>query len=206
MDRAETFGAMPPWPGPASPAPASRAPATRSPATRSRDERPLGGPALVVDEAGIDGARSRTGDELLETRFGPVPFDPDRQIRFRGGLPGFPAVEWFQLDPIPGLTSELMILQAIDARNVGFITMPLPDDVPVLRDADLAEVSRMLEIAPGERLILAIVTLASGGDGVEKYLNLRAPLFIDTRRKVGAQVVLADPRYPLRYRFGTSGG
>jgi flagellar assembly factor FliW len=176
MDRVETFGAMPPRP-----APASRAP----------------------DDGCVDEAASRTGDQLLETRFGPLPLDPDRQIRFRGGLPGFPAVEWFQLDPIPGLTSELMMLQAIDAPNVGFITMPLPDEIPVLRDADLADVSRMLEIAPGERLILAIVTLASGRDGIEKYLNLRAPLFIDTRRKVGAQVVLGDSSYPLRYRFET---
>jgi flagellar assembly factor FliW len=195
MDRVETFGAMPPCPGPAG---------------RAADERPLGGSAPMVDDAGMDGAGmdglgSRPGDASLETRFGTVPFDPDRQIRFRGGLPGFPAVEWFQLDPIPGLTSELMILQAIDAPNVGFITMPLPDEVPVLLDADLADVSRMLEIAPGERLILAIVTLASGRDGIEKYLNLRAPLFIDTRRKVGAQVVLGNPAYPLRYRFETSG-
>ena len=51
--------------------------------------------------------------------------------------------------------------------------------------------------------LLAIVTLASGHSGIEKFLNLRAPLFIDARRKLGAQVVLADANYPLRYRLET---
>jgi flagellar assembly factor FliW len=139
--------------------------------------------------------------EVIETRFGPVPYDPDRQIRFRGGLPGFPTIEWFQLDPIPGVESDLLILQAVDAEGIGFITLPLPEDASVLRQEDITEVSRMLDIAAGELMILTIVTLATGHSGIEKFLNLRAPLFVDARRKLGAQVVLADAHYPLRYRL-----
>lgn len=142
-----------------------------------------------------------SSEGVLQTRFGPVPLDPDRQIRFRGGLPGFPTIEWFQLDPIPGIESELLILQAVEAPGIGFITLPLPEENPVLRQDDLAEVSKMLDIAPGELMILATVTLARGHYGMEKFLNLRAPLFIDARRKLGAQVVLADADYPLRYRL-----
>ncbi len=170
----------------------ARTPAA-TPGTRGeRDQSPS---AEAFDGAGPAGLGT------LETRFGPVPLDPDRQFRFRGGLPGFPAVEWFQLDPIPGLESDLLILQSVDAPGVGFITLPLPEDIPLLRQADLADITKMLAIAPGELMVLAIVTLAASGNGIEKYLNLRAPLFIDVRRKVGAQVVLADARYPLRYRL-----
>lgn len=140
----------------------------------------------------------------LATRFGPVPLDPGRQIRFRGGLPGFPSVETFQLEPLPGLESELMLLQAVDAPDIGFITLPLPLDMPVLRPNDIAEVARMLDIEAGELMILAIVTLASGASGFEAFLNLRAPVFIDVRRKVGAQVVLGDPSYPLRHRLAAA--
>lgn len=140
-----------------------------------------------------------SGDEL-QTRFGAVPRDPDREIRFRGGLPGFPRLERFQLDPIPGVASELMILQAIESAEVGFITMPLSAEVPVIREADIAEVAKMLDIEPGELLILATVALVPTPAGVEKHINLRAPLFIDFRRKIGAQVVLANAEYPLRYR------
>ena len=144
------------------------------------------------------------GNDTLATRFGPVLLDEDRQIRFRGGLPGFPNIELFQLEPLPGLESELMLLQAVDAPDVGFITMPLPMDMPVLRPGDIADVARMLDIAPGELLILAIVTLAAGTTGLEAFLNLRAPLFVDVRRKAGAQVVLGDPSYPLRHRLAAA--
>jgi flagellar assembly factor FliW len=143
-------------------------------------------------------------DGVLATRFGPVPLDPDRQVRFRGGLPGFPSIERFQLEPLPGLESELMLLQAIEAPEIGFITLPLPIDMPVLRATDVADVARLLDIEPGELMILAIVTLAQGAAGVETSLNLRAPLFIDVRRRVGAQVVLGDPSYPLRHRINTT--
>lgn len=156
-------------------------------------EPPVGNPNRV-DAAG----------GTLTTRFGPVPFDEDRQIRFRGGLPGFPSVETFQLEPLPGLESELMLLQAVEAPEVGFITLPLPLDMPVLRPSDIADVARMLDIEAGELMILAIVTLVSGASGIETYLNLRAPLFIDVRRKVGAQVVLGDPSYPLRHRLAAT--
>jgi flagellar assembly factor FliW len=140
----------------------------------------------------------------IATRFGPVPLDPDRQIRFRGGLPGFPTVETFQLEPLPGLESELMLMQAVDAPDIGFITLPLPEDMPVLHQGDIRDVSRMLDIEAGELMILAIVTLAAGKAGMDAFLNLRAPLFIDVRRKVGAQVVLGNPSYPLRHRLAAA--
>ncbi len=148
-----------------------------------------------------DASPSQASTDELQTRFGVLPLDPDRQIRFRGGLPGFPQIERFQLDPLPGIETELLLLQAIDTASVGFITLPLPEDLDVLSPDDVASVGRMLDIEPGELMVLAIVTLAESKGGVDKYLNLRAPLFIDARRKVGAQVVLANPSYPMRYRL-----
>jgi flagellar assembly factor FliW len=144
---------------------------------------------------------SQISADELQTRFGPLPLDPDRQIRFRGGLPGFPQIERFQLEPLPGVETELLLLQAVDSEGVGFITLPLPDDLGVPSPDDVTSVGRMLDIEPGELMVLAIVTLAESGQGVDKFLNLRAPLFIDARRKVGAQVVLANPSYPMRYRL-----
>jgi len=163
-------------------------------------ERHQPGHATPVGSVPLAGGSAPVPGDHLETRFGPVLRDPDREIRFRGGLPGFPKIERFQLDPIPGIASELLILQAVEAVEIGFITMPLADDVPVIRAADLAEVARMLDIAQGELLVLAIVTLVPTPAGVEKHVNLRAPLFVDVRRRIGAQVVLANADYPLRHR------
>ena len=172
------------------------------------NDRGAGSPSQISQDqvgqgdvpAGEASTCAASADEL-QTRFGPLPLDPDRQIRFRGGLPGFPQVERFQLDPLPGIETELLLLQAIDTASVGFITLPLPEDLDVLSPDDVAAVGRMLDIEPGELMVLAIVTLAESKGGVDKYLNLRAPLFIDARRKVGAQVVLANPSYPMRHRL-----
>lgn len=137
--------------------------------------------------------------DVLATRFGPVPLDSGRQFRFRGGLPGFPEAEHFQLDPIPDLDSDFMLLQAVGVPDTGFIVVVLPDDVPVIRRQDIDDVRAMLDIACGELMVLAVVTLVPTENGVEKVVNLRAPLFVDVRRKVGAQVVLSNPAYPLRH-------
>lgn len=159
---------------------------------------------MVVAALQTDGAPCRTDPaaaEILATRFGPVALDADRQYRFRGGLPGFPEAERFQLDPIPEVDSDFMLLQAVDAPEVGFVVVALPDDVPVLRPDDIDHVRAMLDIDSGELTILAVVTFVQTDGSLEKFVNLRAPLFVDVRRKVGAQVVLANPAYPLRYRL-----
>ena len=152
-----------------------------------------------LDETGAAASPRPEAVDTLATRFGPVPLDPGRQIRFRGGLPGFPEAEHFQLDPIPDLASDFMLLQAIGLPDIGFIVVVLPDDVPVIRRQDIEDVRAMLDIGLGELMVLAVVTLVRTGDGIDKVVNLRAPLFVDARRKLGAQVVLANPAYPLRH-------
>ncbi len=162
---------------------------------------------MIMTEPKNDGVTPAPQPEpagALDTRFGPVPLDPDRQIRFRGGLPGFPEVEHFQLDPIPDLASDFMLLQAVGVADIGFIVVILPDDVPVIRRQDIEDVRAMLDIEAGELMVLAVVTLVRTRNGIDKVVNLRAPLFVDARRKVGAQVVLANPAYPLRHPLVSS--
>lgn len=165
---------------------------------------------MDIAEAGLASAHPADGEgnvvlataaDRLDTRFGPVPLDPAHQIRFRGGLPGFPQVELFQRAAIPGVDAELVILQAIEAPAVCFVAMPLPVDMSVIHKHDIESVRGMLSIDSSDLAILAIVSMVETPSGIEKFINLRAPLFIDMRRKVGAQVVLASPAYPLRHRL-----
>lgn len=151
------------------------------------------GPSAVL----AHGPEHATSD-ALSTRFGPVRLDPERQLRFRGGLPGFPSIEVFQLAPLPGVAGDLQLLQAVDAQTVGFITLRIPTDNSIISKSDTSSVAQMLEIDDQELVILALVTLSPSEFGVEAFLNLRAPLFIDARRKLGAQVVLGSATYPLR--------
>ena len=45
---------------------------------------------------------------------------------------------------------------------------------------------------------MLVVTLRPCAEGSAATANLRAPLFVDTRRRLGWQVVLRDERYSTR--------
>ena len=141
------------------------------------------------------------GAETVETRFGPIALDPKQQLTFRGGLPGFPYAERLQLSQIPGIESELLLLHGIEPDEPSFVVMPLPQTAPVIADSDVAAVCRSLDIAAGDLLLLAIVTMTMTTQGVKKFANLRAPLFIDVQNRIGAQMVLTNTSYSLRYEL-----
>jgi len=146
-------------------------------------------PAIAFDTGSID------------TRFGSIALGPKQQLTFRGGLPGFPDIERFQLSPIPGVSSDLLLLHDIDTGEPGFVVMPLPSTAPVIADSDIGAVCRTLDIAAGDLLLLAIVTMTATPQGVRKFANLRAPLFVDIQKRKGAQIVLANAAYSLRYEL-----
>ncbi len=115
------------------------------------------------------------------------------------GLPGFPGARGFRLKELPRCEGRFLLLELLLEEPVSLIVMPAePGGVP-LAEADVAEVREALEIAPEDLCLLLVVTLAREADGVQAYVNLRAPVFLDTRRRLAAQVVLPDPGYSLRH-------
>ena len=155
------------------------------------------------DQFAADAGGASAAGEMpaIVTRFGPVTINPENQVTFKGGLPGFPSLETYQLDAIPGVPGDLLLLQALDDADIGFIVMTVPQSAGVIAAAEIGDVCRKLNIAAGDLLLLSVVSLQPGADGkgVRKFANLRAPLFIDVRNRRGAQVVLANPDYPLRF-------
>ena len=134
----------------------------------------------------------------LETRFGPIRLDPERLLSFPAGMPGFPGCHRFQLERMAG--SPLLLLQSMDDGELAFFVMPLPEQPPLIKASDRIATCRLLSLDYGSTDYLAIVTARQSPAGLELHANLRAPLVIDTRRRIGAQVVLADAGYPLRHR------
>jgi len=64
----------------------------------------------------------------------------------------------------------------------------------MISDYDL----KSLEIEDAKSIILlAIVTIHQ--DPFSVSVNLRAPIVINTKRKIGKQIVLEDPLYPIQY-------
>ncbi len=130
---------------------------------------------------------------LRSQRFGDYDVPADRVLAFAEGLIGFPTARRFALLDAPRPESPFRCLVCLDLPELGFVVCdPVrlwPDyaaDVPVLAGS-----------AAGDVAVLAIVTIPH--DAREMTANLMAPLAIDSRTRVGRQVVLDIGRYGTRH-------
>ena len=123
-----------------------------------------------------------------------TPID-DSIICFEEGVIGVPRARRFELLDRPG--SSIRILRCLDIE--GFC-LPVVD--PLLADPEYhpaigSRVAETLELQADEpALLLAVTSLEPDGP----VANLRAPVIVNVRRRVAAQVILEDRRYPLRAR------
>jgi flagellar assembly factor FliW len=123
--------------------------------------------------------------------------DPARLITLPRGMIGFPLQRrYILLDHAPG--SPFHWLQSVDEPGLAFpVASPLHFIADYRPDfpSELSEV--VGEYAP-EDLWLGVVVSFPPGEG-RATLNLKAPLVLNTRSRLGVQLVLDDPALPLRY-------
>lgn len=133
---------------------------------------------------------------LRTTQFGVIDVDPDRIIRFKDGLLGFPERKQFALfhtsiDPV------FYWLQSVDDPALAFVVYPaayVPDYEVPLRADDL-QVLNITE--PADALLMVIVNKV----GPDLTANLLGPLLIGSRSQQGRQLVLSDKRFSTRRRL-----
>ncbi|HEU4402947.1 MAG TPA: flagellar assembly protein FliW [Candidatus Polarisedimenticolia bacterium] len=122
-----------------------------------------------------------------------VPQEVDTTIHFEEGILGVPRARRFLLLEKEG--SPLRLLRCLDIE--GFV-LPVTDPAladPNYRPALDARVTAAIDLEQGDPLlVLAVTTLGAEGPTA----NLRAPVVINVRRRVGAQVILEDHSYSLR--------
>ncbi len=111
------------------------------------------------------------------------------------GLPGFPELRACRLSRLAG---AFALLEAEEPAGPRFVVMPVGEPRAVLGTAAVEEAGAALGTGEADLLFLLIVTLAGGPGGREAFVNLRAPLVVDAVRRTARQLVLADPRLPLR--------
>ncbi len=135
----------------------------------------------------------------IETKFlGEVEINEQEIITFKFGLPGFPKLQNFILLPLDA-DLPLALLQSTEEAEIGFVVA-----YPFAFKKDYAfdisdEDKEDLQIEKEEDVLAySIVTLKESFQ--ESTLNLLAPVVINTRKKLGKQIVLQDSNaYPLRY-------
>jgi flagellar assembly factor FliW len=134
----------------------------------------------------------------IQTRmFGDIDITADDVIVFPAGIPPFNELREYCLlarEEEPGLCC----LQAVRAPDIAFAVLPpaviIGEYEIDLSDADAAEIQ--LERVEDAELF---VILAVHREPSRVTANLRAPLVINRRRRLGKQVILQETEYPRQH-------
>ena len=101
-------------------------------------------------------------------------------------------------------------MQSTEDAGLRFLVMPCDDRRLPLARVDLDAACGALGVQPEEAVFLLVATAqrVAGQDGAEQrqlYVNLRAPVVLDTVRRTAVQHVLASPVYPVRHLLQAAG-
>jgi flagellar assembly factor FliW len=111
-------------------------------------------------------------------------------LQFRDGLPGFPDAHRFRLEPLDP-TGTLFALRSVEQEGLRFLLLAPGTFFPGYAvELDDDTVGRLGLTTADDALVLLVVT---PGEGVASATaNLLAPVVVNQRTAVAAQVVLGD--------------
>lgn len=137
--------------------------------------------------------------KVKTTRFGELEVNPNDIITFTEGLLGFENLKkYFVVDP--GDSTLILWLQSTEDEKIAFpIIEPKifkPDYIAKLLPADLNGLE--LESLQSAKLY-SILTIP--GNVTEMSANLKAPVVINSAKKVGKQIVLQDSKLTVKHEM-----
>ena len=137
----------------------------------------------------------------ISTKFlGDVTIQEEEILYFEQGLLGIEETKKFVLLPID-TELPLAILQSVEQAEISFIVaLPFAFKSDFIFDLTDEDIEQLQVVQPEDILTYAIITLADTLK--ESTLNLLAPIVINTKQKLGKQIVLSDSvTYPLKYEL-----
>lgn len=164
--------------------------------TEANDGVGLDMPASHVHEAAVHHSSAEGQGVWSET---------DRSIVFQDGLPGFPEASHFELGVIDPKMPLLMSLRSTDDAELSFVVMAFTQNMKVYGAEENQTIERIIGCSLDDCALLGMLTLNAGPNGVEAFVNLRAPIVIQVDHRRGFQVVLPDPELPFRQSIGCIG-
>ena len=134
--------------------------------------------------------------ELVTKYHGARTYSDEDVIVFKKGLPGFKELKKFIIFPLES-NEVFSILHSIEANEVGLVLVSpftiLLDYEFKIPDRDIKE----LKIdKPEEVLVLTTVTLSSKIENMTT--NLKAPIIINIKEKLGEQLILDNDKYKVK--------
>lgn len=138
--------------------------------------------------------------EVMDTRFGRVTIHRKHPLVFPNGLLGMPDKFEYCLTNFPSeKLSRFKLLQSLNDNELSFITLPVDVDNNIVERRDIDIACRDLEMKVDDLTMLLIVTVHRAGSNVRLSVNARAPIFIDTPRRVASQYVFHNNKYQIQH-------
>jgi flagellar assembly factor FliW len=143
-----------------------------------------------------------SGTHQFQTRFGTFQADWKDIIGFPDGLPGFEQCRHFALLSSPEL-APVFCLHNVEGPPTSFLAidprLALPNYRNALTDADRLRFG----VKDDEQLLwLALLTVESNESA---WVNLRAPIVVNSERMIGYQIVPRNTVYPMRHPLNIKG-
>lgn len=118
-------------------------------------------------------------------------------IYFKKGLPGFENLSRYILFTVE--ENEIFsILQSIDDSEIGLVVI---SPFSVLKDyefkLDQEKLQQLKVSSPEEVLVLNTVTLGSNAENITT--NLKAPIIINIKERLGEQIILDNDKYRIKH-------
>lgn len=135
--------------------------------------------------------------ELVTKDNGTINYDKEDIIEFKKGIPGFEDLRKFLLIPVK--ENEIFsILQSVENSEVGMViasSLHIVDNYEI----ELQEgVRKALKIKDdSDAYIFNTITLNS--DIKKITSNLKAPIIINIKEKLGEQIILNDDKYEIKF-------
>jgi flagellar assembly factor FliW len=160
----------------------------------------LAGP-LVINKNSMQGRQVMLDIRQFPLKHPVINTQEDVIISFPAGLIGFPQLRTFCLFE-PSESYPLKFLQSIQEPEISFTCI----DVGAIKlDFEFAlseeEAEALALEKPEDSLVLALVVIPE--DPRQMTANLAGPLVINSRTKMGRQVILNTEQYPLKYAIIT---
>lgn len=139
---------------------------------------------------------------IVHSPYGRMEIRRNAVIRFSNGLLGFPKWQDFALAELEDPRyAQFRLLQSVDEHDLCFIVLPINPRNALIDYADIEAACKTIGIGTEELVVLLLVTVRQVAEKISLTVNLRAPLLIDARTFRGAQHVLTNDCYPIRYEL-----
>lgn len=135
--------------------------------------------------------------QLETSRFGTIEVDPNEIFTFTQPILGFQEYRRFVLIPGPE-GGELKWLQSTESRDLAFIMMNPCSVVPEYEvEVSPAELAELAANTLEDLELYTLVTVPA--DKSQIRTNLKAPILLNPKRRLGKQKILERSDYPIKF-------